>query len=105
MGGHASVCVVTPRWDEPYGLVAAEALACGTPVAAFARGGLCEVVAATSGSLAPADDVPRLAEAVLAAAALDRRAVREDAVRRLSLDRMVTEYERTYAAARSTVAA
>ncbi len=35
----ASVALVTPMWDEPFGLVVAEALACGTPVAAFNRGG------------------------------------------------------------------
>ncbi|WP_284247219.1 glycosyltransferase, partial [Methylobacterium haplocladii] len=38
--GRATVALVTPRWEEPFGLVVAEALACGTPVAAFARGAL-----------------------------------------------------------------
>ena len=59
MVGRAEVALVTPRWDEPYGLVVAEALACGTPVAAFARGGIPEIVDARAGRLAPADDVPR----------------------------------------------
>ena len=36
--------LVTPCWDEPYGLVVAEALACGTPVCAFARGALPELL-------------------------------------------------------------
>lgn len=40
----ARMLVCTPCWDEPFGLVAAEALACGTPVAALDRGALREVV-------------------------------------------------------------
>ena len=62
MGG-ASVAVVTPNWDEPYGLVAAEAMACGTPVAAFARGALPELFDSRVAALAPAGDVVALASA------------------------------------------
>ena len=50
----ASVCLVTPRWDEPYGLVAAEALACGTPVCGFDRGALSEVLGDDVAVLVPA---------------------------------------------------
>jgi glycosyltransferase involved in cell wall biosynthesis len=94
--GSSSVAVVTPAWDEPYGLVAAEALACGTPVAAYARGGLPEVIAHDTGRLAPAGDVGLLAAAIQDAVDLDRARCREHAVSDLSLERMVDGYEDLY---------
>ncbi len=93
----ASVAVVTPSWDEPYGLVAAEAMACGTPVAAFARGGLTQVVSAGSGVLVPPGDVAALAAAVVTAAGLDRRAVRAHAEATCGQDAMVEGYLAHYA--------
>lgn len=40
----ASVALVTPCWEEPFGLTAVEALVCGTPVVALARGGIREIL-------------------------------------------------------------
>ncbi|MQW75319.1 glycosyltransferase [Nocardioides sp. dk4132] len=95
--GRAAVAVVTPEWDEPYGLVAAEAMACGTPVAAYARGALPELVDASAGALARPGDPADLAAAIDIARRCDRRAVRRHAVERLSAERMVSEYEQRYA--------
>jgi UDP-glucose:tetrahydrobiopterin glucosyltransferase len=57
--GHASVAVVTPPWDEPFGLVVIEALACGTPVAALARGAMTELVDAEVGRSQPTSSSSR----------------------------------------------
>jgi glycosyltransferase involved in cell wall biosynthesis len=99
--GSSAVAVVTPQWDEPYGLVAAEAMACGTPVAAYARGGLNEIVTPESGRLASSPDVAALASAIEAAVTCDRSAVRRHAVQAHGLARMVDEYEALF---RRTVA-
>ncbi len=94
--GGAGVFLCTPCWDEPYGLVVAEALACGTPVAAFARGAVPEILCAASGRTAPPGDTEALAEAARACLGLDRRACRRRAEKHCSLQRMVDRYERLY---------
>ena len=91
--GRSGAALVTPVWEEPFGLTVAEAMACGTPVVAFDRGGVSEVVGAGgSGVLVAPDDVEAMAAAIPVALGLDRVAVRHDAVTRLSHDRMVREY-------------
>ena len=95
--GRAAVAVVSPVWDEPYGLVAAEAMACGTPVAAFRRGALAEIVVDGVGALAEKDDVGALAAAMGRAHDLDRDVVRRHAVEHLGVERMVSGYEDVYA--------
>lgn len=94
--GAASVAIVSPVWDEPFGLVAAEAMACGTPVAAFRRGALPEIVVAGVGALAEPDDVGSLSTAIKEAGMSDRSQVRRHAEQHLSADRMVSAYEHLY---------
>lgn len=95
--GAASAVLVTPCWDEPYGLVVAEALACGTPVCAFARGALPELLSPECGRLVAPGDVHGLAAAIADAPHLSRRAAAERAVRWCSLDAMVDRYADLYA--------
>lgn len=103
--GRASAVLVTPAWDEPFGLVAAEAAMCGTPVVAFDRGGLSEVLRLGAGqqvgAVVPPDDVAAMAAAIDPVLALDRREVRAAAVAHLSADAMVDRYEELLLAAAS----
>ena len=63
--GRASVVLCPVRWEEPFGMAAAEAQACGTPVVAFARGGLAEVIRdGVTGVLVEPGDLEAAAEAV-----------------------------------------
>lgn len=90
---NSGVAVVTPDWDEPYGLVVAEALASATPVAAFGRGGIPEIVDTSCARLAPSGDVRALAEAITQARTLDRSAARRRAESHCSVEAMIDRYE------------
>jgi glycosyltransferase involved in cell wall biosynthesis len=94
--GASRVAIMTPAWEEPFGLVALEAMATGTPVAAFSRGGLVELVGPQTGRLAPPRDVDALARAIAEAARLPRAQVRAAAAARFGIDAMGIEYERLY---------
>src|SRR3984885_3458780 len=93
----AAVVLYPARWDEPFGLAAAEAQACGTPVIAFRRGGLGEVIVnGVTGFLVPPDDVRAAAEAVSKVAGISRPACREHAEGQLDLELSLDAHERLY---------
>lgn len=94
--GSCAVTVVTPRWEEPFGLVAFESMACGTPVAAFARGGLGELLSNAPAALAKPDDVVSLASAIHAALHIKRATVREWVVDNHSLTQTARRYTELY---------
>ena len=82
-------------FDEPFGLSVVEAMACGTPVIAFDRGSMPEIVMdGTTGTLV--SDVASAAKAITRVGQLDRRTVRDVAVQRFGSDRMVDEYVDVY---------
>jgi glycosyltransferase involved in cell wall biosynthesis len=93
----ASHAVLMPgSWPEPFGLVAIEALACGTPVLARRVGGLDEIIRdGVDGFFG--DDATELAFLVERIAELDRAAIRESVIDRFSATRMADGYEALYA--------
>lgn len=83
-------------FDEPFGLSVAESMVCGTPVIAYRRGSMPELVReGVTGAVV--DGVDGAVAAVRAADRLDRAQCRADAVARFSADRMVEEYEQLFA--------
>lgn len=82
-------------WPEPFGLVMAEALTCGTPVIAMRRGSVPEVLAdGVTGFVC--EDESDMVAAVARLADIDRATCRAEAVRRFSARAMGEAYERVY---------
>jgi glycosyltransferase involved in cell wall biosynthesis len=93
--GSAAALLMPVEWDEPFGIVMAEALACGTPVIGFARGSVPEIVRdGINGYLCRT--VEEAAAAVLRLTEIDRLAVRADCEARFSDAVIVAAYERLY---------
>ncbi len=95
----AAVMLMPVQWEEPFGLVALESLAAGTPVVAYRRGGLPEIIDASCGELVDPGDEAGLVRAISRAANRSRAACRTRAAR-FSLAAMVSGYEAVYAAVR-----
>lgn len=102
--GDSAATLVTPRWEEPFCLVAAESQMCGTPVVGLRRGGLPEVVMPPGGLLVASGDGEgaRLAAALDSVMRTDRGDIGMSARARLSSDRTVDGYEQLLMLARRT---
>ncbi|MGH2674315.1 MAG: glycosyltransferase family 4 protein [Actinomycetota bacterium] len=96
--GRARAVLFPIDWDEPFGLVMIEAMACGTPVIATPRGAVPEVVVdGETGFIVPVEDyADAAAEAIKRAADLDPRSLRRHVEERFSADSMVAAYEGLY---------
>ena len=82
-------------WPEPFGLVMIEAMACGTPVIAYRRGSVSEVVEdGVTGFIV--DDEQGALQAINRLPQLDRRRVRAEFERRFTARRMAEDYVRHY---------
>ncbi|MDB6154866.1 MAG: hypothetical protein JWL90_3319 [Chthoniobacteraceae bacterium] len=92
---NAAALLFPIQWDEPFGLVMIEAMACGTPVVAHRRGSVAEVVDDGLTGF-HAGIIDGMAELVEPALKLDRRMVREHARSRFGYRAMVDEYMSIY---------
>src|SRR6266508_2450591 len=82
-------------WEEPFGLVMTESMACGTPVIARPRGSVPEVIAdGETGFIVDTDE--EIAEAIGKAHSIDPKACRRRVEERFSKDAMVRGYERIF---------
>ena len=82
-------------WPEPFGLVMIEAMACGTPVIAFGRGSVPEIIDdGITGFIV--DDVSEAVDAVHRLAQLPRAAIRRRFEERFTADRMAEDYLEIY---------
>ena len=91
----AAALLMPVLWDEPFGIVMAEALACGTPVIGLDRGAVGEVVAdGVTGRVCA--DVDGMVSAVADLARIDRTACRRSAETRFSPSTLTTAYESLY---------
>ncbi|WP_319421545.1 glycosyltransferase family 4 protein [Pleurocapsa sp. FMAR1] len=88
----AAMTLCTPVWSEPFGLVVIESLACGTPVVAFDRGAMSEILDCQTGILVPPNDTDAMAEAMKQVKRLSRYSCRKLALERFSLETMIDKY-------------
>jgi glycosyltransferase involved in cell wall biosynthesis len=93
--GDALALLFPIDWPEPFGLALIESMACGTPVLAFRRGSVPEIVdEGVTGSIV---DTPEEAiQALPSVLSLDRRAVRQRFEQRFSASRMAHDYVKLY---------
>jgi glycosyltransferase involved in cell wall biosynthesis len=93
--GDARAMLFPIDWPEPFGLVMIEAMACGTPVVAFRRGSVPEVLEdGVSGFVV--DDFEAAVTATARAIEIDRRGCRAAFERRFTAARMASDYQDVY---------
>jgi glycosyltransferase involved in cell wall biosynthesis len=93
--GNASALMFLINWQEPFGLVLTESIACGTPVIAYGMGSVPEVIDdGVTGYIV--DNMDDAAKAVSRIDALDRRTIRRVFEQRFSASRMCHDYLNVY---------
>lgn len=95
----ASGLLFPSAWNEPFGMVAVEAMATGTPVIAFRHGATAEIIShGVTGFIVDAGDITQAAASVNHLSAISRDRCRLHVAARFSLERMIDQYEEIYGA-------
>jgi glycosyltransferase involved in cell wall biosynthesis len=93
--GNARALLFPIKWPEPFGLVMIEAMACGTPVIAYNRGSVPEVITdGVTGFIVSSED--QALQAIQQLGRLDRGAIRESFERRFTSEHMAQAYMEVY---------
>lgn len=93
--GNAIALVCPYDWPEPFGIVLIEALACATPVLAYRRGSIPEIIeSGVTGFIS--ETLEEMISSVNDLGTIDRRACRESFDRRFTAERMVGDYLKVY---------
>lgn len=93
----AKAMLMPIRWEEPFGMTMIEAMSCGTPVIAFRRGSVPEVVIDQKTGFI-VDNMTQMAAAVKNISSISRHACRQHIVANFSIKKMVDNYEATFEA-------
>lgn len=97
--GQAQALLAPIKWEEPFGLVFIEAMACGTPVIAFNRGAAPEIIRdGKTGFIV--QTLPELVRAIKKIPTLSRQACRDHVLKRFSYEHMIEQYLHIYEAVR-----
>ncbi len=93
------------HWEEPFGMVMVEAMACGTPVVAYNRGSVPEIVkdGVTGFIVEEKEGVEGLVKAIKRIGEIDRAACRRHVEQNFSVEKMVEGYEKVYGKIKSGV--
>lgn len=92
----ATAMLFTSTWDEPYGLILAESLACGTPVIGFNVGASAEIVTPDTGIIVPKEDKAAFIRGFSEIKHISRQACRNRAMAFCSVSAMVEGYLALY---------
>lgn len=94
--GSAKALLYPIEWEEPFGLVVAEAMACGTPVIAYRRGSMPELIKDGKTGFVVESEISELVKAMQKIDVISRTAVRKHIEKKFSKEKMISEYEKAY---------